>query len=64
MEAACTSEMSIHIQLRTQQYISEDSEVHTCHRENLKSHIITQAFGHWHCNENIVSVKWGISLLD
>jgi hypothetical protein len=28
MEAACTSETSVNIQLRTQQYISEDSELH------------------------------------
>jgi hypothetical protein len=29
MEAACTSEMSVDIHLRTQQYIPEDSELHT-----------------------------------
>jgi hypothetical protein len=34
-----TSEMSVDIQLRTQQYIPEDSELHTRRRENLKSHI-------------------------
>jgi hypothetical protein len=28
MEAACTSEISVNIQLRTQQYIPEDSELH------------------------------------
>jgi hypothetical protein len=28
MEAACTSETSVNIQVRTQQYISEDSELH------------------------------------
>jgi hypothetical protein len=38
MEAACTSETSVDIQLRTQQYIPEDSELHTHCRENLKSH--------------------------
>jgi hypothetical protein len=38
MEAARTSETSVVIQLRTWQYISEDSEVHTRRRENLKSH--------------------------
>jgi hypothetical protein len=38
MEAARTSEMSVDIQLRTWQYIPEDSELHTRHRENLKSH--------------------------
>jgi hypothetical protein len=39
MEAARTSETSVHIQLRTWQYIPEDSELHTRRRENLKSHI-------------------------
>jgi hypothetical protein len=39
MEAARTSETSVDIQLRTQQYIPEDSELHTCRHENLKSHI-------------------------
>jgi hypothetical protein len=37
MEAARTYETSIDIQLRTRQYIAEDSELHTRHRENLKS---------------------------
>jgi hypothetical protein len=40
MEAACTSETSVDIQTRTRQYIPEDSELHTCHRENFKSHMI------------------------
>jgi hypothetical protein len=39
MEAAHTSETSADIQLRTRQYIPEDSELHTRRRENLKSHI-------------------------
>jgi hypothetical protein len=39
MEAARTSRTSINIQLRTWQYIPEDSELHTRRRENLKSHI-------------------------
>jgi hypothetical protein len=39
MEAARTSETSVDIQLRTQQYIPEDSELHTRRRENLKSHM-------------------------
>jgi hypothetical protein len=39
MEAARTSETSVDIQLRTLQYIPEDSELHTRRRENLKSHI-------------------------
>jgi hypothetical protein len=38
-EAARTSETSVDIQLRTWQYIAEDSELRTRHRENLKSHI-------------------------
>jgi len=40
MEAARTSETSVDIQLRTRQYIPEDSELHTRRRENLKSHIL------------------------
>jgi hypothetical protein len=39
MEAARTSETSVDIQLRTWQYIPEDSELHSGRRENLKSHI-------------------------
>jgi hypothetical protein len=39
MEAARTSETSVDIQLRTLQYIPEDSELHTRCCENLKSHI-------------------------
>jgi hypothetical protein len=38
IQAARTSETSVYIQLRTRQYIPEDSELHTRHRENLKSH--------------------------
>jgi hypothetical protein len=34
MEAAHTSETSVGIQLRTRQYIPEDSELHTRRREN------------------------------
>jgi hypothetical protein len=40
MEAAHTSETSVDIQLRTRQYIPQDSELHTQRRENLKSHIV------------------------
>jgi hypothetical protein len=40
MEAARTSETSIDMHLRTRQYIPEDSELHTRHRENLKSHMM------------------------
>jgi hypothetical protein len=39
MDAARTSETSVDIQLRTRQYIREDSKLHTRRRENLKSHI-------------------------
>jgi hypothetical protein len=40
MEATRTSETSVHIQLRTWQYIPEDSELHILRRENFKiSHI-------------------------
>jgi hypothetical protein len=39
MEAARISETSADMQLRTWQYIPEDSELHTRRRENLKSHI-------------------------
>jgi hypothetical protein len=38
MQAARASETSVDIQLRTRQYIPEDSELHTRRRENLKSH--------------------------
>jgi hypothetical protein len=37
MEAERTSETSVGIQLRTRQYIPEDSELHTRRRDNLKS---------------------------
>jgi hypothetical protein len=40
-EAARTSETSADIDLRTRQYIPEDSELHTRRRENLKSHRLT-----------------------
>jgi hypothetical protein len=40
MEVARTSETSVDIQLRTRQYITEDSELHTRRRESLKSHRI------------------------
>jgi hypothetical protein len=40
MEAAHTSETSVDIQLRTRQYIPEDSELHTRRRENLKTRFV------------------------
>jgi hypothetical protein len=39
MEGARTSETSVEIQLRTRQYILEDSELHTRRRENFESHL-------------------------
>jgi hypothetical protein len=39
-----TSEMSVDIQVRTRQYIPEDSELHTHSRENFKSHIVLWVF--------------------
>jgi hypothetical protein len=38
MEAARTFETSVNIQLKTRQFIPEDSELHTRPRENLISH--------------------------
>jgi hypothetical protein len=38
MKTARTSETSVNIDLRTRQYIPENSELHTRRRENLKSH--------------------------
>jgi hypothetical protein len=43
VEAAGTSETLVDIQLRTRQYIPEDSELHTRRRENLKSHVYTRS---------------------
>jgi hypothetical protein len=48
----------IDIQLRTRQYISEDSELHTHRRENLKSHI---SFCEW-MNEYHMSLAVAILL--
>jgi hypothetical protein len=38
MEAVRTSETSVKFNVTTWRYIPEDSELHTCRRENLKSH--------------------------
>jgi hypothetical protein len=38
MEAASTSETSISFYQTTRRNIPEDSHLHTCRRENLKSH--------------------------
>jgi hypothetical protein len=40
MEAARTSETSINLDLRTRQCIPEDSKLHTCCCENLKSRLL------------------------
>jgi hypothetical protein len=42
MVAARTSEKSVDIQLRTWQYIPDDSELHNRRRENLKSHSVNK----------------------
>jgi hypothetical protein len=47
MEAARTSETSVDIQLRTRQYIPEDSELHTRRRENLKFHFMAPQLTKW-----------------
>jgi hypothetical protein len=47
MEAARAPETSVDIDSTTQQYIPEDSELHTRRRENLKSHIPLLVFN---CN--------------
>jgi hypothetical protein len=44
MEEAFTSETSADIDLTTQQYIPEDSELHTHRHENLKSHTTCTLF--------------------
>jgi hypothetical protein len=48
LEAARTSETSVDIQLRTRQYIPEDSELYTRRRENLKSHTMLFGFSETH----------------
>jgi hypothetical protein len=57
MEAARNSETSVDIQLRTRQYIPEDSELHTRRRENLKSHIQHNVSEHCHLNAYGVVLK-------
>jgi hypothetical protein len=39
MDAACTSETPVSLNLTAWRYIPEDSKLHICCRENLKSHI-------------------------
>jgi hypothetical protein len=38
MEAVHTSEKSVNFNVTTWHYVPENSKLHTCHRENLKSH--------------------------
>jgi hypothetical protein len=38
MEAVHTSETSVNFNVDTRRYIPEDSKLHACRRENLKSH--------------------------
>jgi hypothetical protein len=44
MEVVRTSETSAKFNVTTQRYIPEDSKLHTHHRENLKSHILSPVF--------------------
>jgi hypothetical protein len=53
MEAARTSETSVDIDLRTRQYIPEDSELHTRRSENFKSHISQVSHFHTRHLENL-----------
>jgi hypothetical protein len=54
MEAARTSKTSVDIQLRTWQYIPEDSELHTRCRENLKSHTRDIMFSWKYTNDSLL----------
>jgi hypothetical protein len=45
LEASRTSETSVDIQLRTLQYIPDDSELHTRRRESFKYHSIPRLIG-------------------
>jgi hypothetical protein len=56
MEVALTSETSVAIEFRTRQYIPEDFELHTCRRENLKSHM-TQHFRMLEGKERLTHIK-------
>jgi hypothetical protein len=42
IRAARTSETSVDIDLTTQQYIPEDSQLHTRFRESVKSHTVRE----------------------
>jgi hypothetical protein len=60
MEAERTSETSVDIQLRTRQYIPEDSELYTRRRENLKSHIYEYSPCYNCCHGNCVKGFWAL----
>jgi hypothetical protein len=49
IEAVCTSETSVNIYFTTQQYIPEDSKLHTRHHKNLKCHM---DLNHFVCGNN------------
>jgi hypothetical protein len=44
MKAVSTSEMSVHIYQTTRRNVLEDSHLHTCRRENLKSYIVINIY--------------------
>jgi hypothetical protein len=56
MEVALTSETSVDIEFRTRQYIPEDSKLHTCRRENLKSQM-TRHFRMLDGKERLTHIK-------
>jgi hypothetical protein len=68
VEAARTSETSVDIQLRTRQYIPEDSELHTLRRENLRFHVFTFFYFkntfYTFCNFNNIAALNCIALQD
>jgi hypothetical protein len=54
-EERAAPETAVDIQLRTRQYMPEDSELHTRRRENLKSHIYRLL----RTAQDIFSIIWG-----
>jgi hypothetical protein len=52
MEAVCTSEKSVNFNVTTWCYIPEDSKLHTCCHQNLKSHMCQIYFDNY--EENII----------
>jgi hypothetical protein len=47
MEAVRISETSVNFNVTTRRYIPEDSKLHTCRREKLKSYIVYYWFYSW-----------------